>query len=78
MRFSMPDLNKSHSVVLASRLMHDLYHAHEGMYEPCKMVLNTFPELSSEQVMCLWVAINVSEITTEEREKIALVGVNDV
>lgn len=73
MKFSMADLDKQHSVVLAARLMHDLYQQHENMFEPCSQVLEAFPELSPEQVMCIWVGINISECDLDTYESINLV-----
>lgn len=78
MKFLLTDISKSHPVVLAARLMHVLHSEHEGMYEPCRLVLVRFPMLTPEQVMCLWIAVNMSECSLEDYESINLVGVHDV
>ncbi|GLQ73283.1 hypothetical protein [Vibrio penaeicida] len=78
MKFSLPDLNRSHDVVLAARLMQDLYSSHYSANEPCRLVLARFPELTPEQVMCLWVGVNMAECSIQEREGINLVEVVNV
>jgi hypothetical protein len=78
MRFSLPDLNKNHTVILAAKLMHHLYQSHDAAYQPCRIVLARFPELTPEQVMCLWVAINMAECSLEYYESINLVEVDNV
>ncbi|EMH3444496.1 hypothetical protein [Vibrio harveyi] len=75
MKFSLMDLDKCHPVILAAKMMHDLYFENDGMYEPCLVVKEKFPELTPEQVMCLWVGINMSNCSDEQREKVALMEV---
>lgn len=72
MNFDLPDLSKEHSVVKAGRLMQHLYHQYETALEPCNQVLEAFPELKPDQVMCLWVGVNIAE-NPECREHIELV-----
>ncbi len=72
MKFSISDLSKTHPVVLAAKLMHDLHSKADGMYEPCREVLGKFPELTPEQVMCLWIGINMSECDLETYNSIEL------
>ncbi|MFA0001663.1 hypothetical protein AB4428_25510 [Vibrio lentus] len=78
MKFSLPDLNRNHDVVLAARLMHYLHGSHDSAYEPCRLVLARFPELTPEQVMCLWVGVNMAECSIQELESINLVEVVNV
>ncbi|EQM48276.1 hypothetical protein D051_0496 [Vibrio parahaemolyticus VPCR-2010] len=52
--------------------MQHLYHQHENAYEPCAKVLEAFPELKPDQVMCLWVGVNIAE-NAECRESIELI-----
>jgi hypothetical protein len=73
MKFGIPELNVSHPAVLAGRLMLDAYHKSSGMSEPCRIVHEHFPELSAEQIMCLWIGVNMAECPIETLEKVKLV-----
>lgn len=73
MQFGIPDLNVEHPVVKAGRLMQDVYHKYDGMAEPCQIVHKQFPQLSPEQIMCLWVGVNMAECSLEDLDKIELV-----
>ncbi|HDV5593855.1 TPA: hypothetical protein RI785_002575 [Vibrio cholerae] len=72
MNFNLSDLDKDHAIVKAGRLMQYLYHQHENAYESCAKVLEAFPELKPDQVMCLWVGVNIAE-NAECRESIELI-----
>ncbi|NOI14810.1 hypothetical protein [Vibrio hepatarius] len=58
MKIEVKDLNKSHPLVLAAHLMSVAYHQYETMIPACEMVLEQFPQLTPEQVICLWVGVN--------------------
>ncbi|WP_193167541.1 hypothetical protein [Vibrio navarrensis] len=72
MEFELRDLSRTHTVVLAARLMQYLFPQYDGMYWPCRIVLERFPELTKQQVMCLWVGINIESCSLEELESIEL------
>ncbi|MFA0001666.1 hypothetical protein AB4428_25530 [Vibrio lentus] len=72
MEFELMDLNKKHTVVLAARLMQDIFPEYDGMYWPCRIVLDRFPELTKQQVMCIWVGINIESCSIDDLESIEL------
>ncbi|HHY0483409.1 TPA: hypothetical protein ACVU4X_000003 [Vibrio parahaemolyticus] len=72
MEFQMLELTKEHPVVLAGRLMQDIFKEYDGMYWPCRIVLERFPELTKQQVMCIWIGINMESCSIEELEAIEL------
>ncbi|EOB9552172.1 hypothetical protein ACIX9V_000032 [Vibrio vulnificus] len=58
MKIEIRDLHKNHPVVLAARVMAEAHHNHETMAPACSMVSDLFPELTPDQVMCLWLGVN--------------------
>lgn len=67
------ELGRDHPIALAGRLMFDLYFRYEGKQEPCRIVGEQFPQLSADQILCLWVGITMSECKLQEVDKIELV-----
>ncbi|EOW9459296.1 hypothetical protein ACOCGI_000343 [Vibrio cholerae] len=58
MKIKIKDLHKAHAAVLGARLMAKVYPEHETMSPACEIVNEQFPELTAEQVMCLWLGVN--------------------
>jgi len=73
MNFTIPDLHNEHPALLAGRLMLEQWNENEMMHGACKHVLKRFPELTPEQVMCLWIGVNMAQCSIEDLEKIELV-----
>ncbi|EOV0133050.1 hypothetical protein ACOIVT_004226 [Vibrio parahaemolyticus] len=76
MEFNASEVNREHPVMLAGRLMLDLYSKSDGTPEEvCHIVHSSFPELTAQQVFCLWVGVNMAECPLVELDKIELVMV---
>ncbi|EOX3945470.1 hypothetical protein ACPHXT_003997 [Vibrio alginolyticus] len=76
MEFNASEVNREHPVMLAGRLMLDLYSKSDGTpKEVCNIVHSSFPELTAQQVFCLWVGVNMAECPLVELDKIELVMV---
>ncbi|MBE4621015.1 hypothetical protein [Vibrio navarrensis] len=61
MKIKVKDLSKEHPAVLAARLMADEYDRNETLVPACEAVLKKFPDLTPEQVICLWLGVNAEE-----------------
>lgn len=61
MKIQIKDLSKNHPVVLAASLMAEMYHQYETMVPACEAVIEEFPHLTPEQVICLWLGVNAEE-----------------
>lgn len=58
MEIEIKDLDINHPLVSAAHLMSEAYNHYETMMPACAMVWKQFPQLTQEQVICLWVGVS--------------------
>ncbi|BDR12900.1 hypothetical protein [Vibrio sp. STUT-A11] len=72
MEIKIKELSKTHRAVIAAHYMREQYFIHETMLPACEAVLEKFPELTADQVICMWLATNASNCSMAECEEIEL------
>lgn len=72
MEIKIAELSKTHRAVVAAHYMREQYFTHETMLPACEAVMEQFPELTPDQVMCMWLATNASNCSLAECNDIEL------
>lgn len=60
MDIKVSGLSKDHDAVQAAKLMAEAHSENEGISEPLSIVHEQFPALTVDQLICLWIGINMA------------------